>query len=229
MTETAPQTDATGSQKPDWNAIETVLLDMDGTLLDLHFDNHFWLEFVPVRYAETHKMSIDEAHERLMTRYTEVKGSLNWYCVDFWTKELGLEIEQLKHEIADKISIRPDVELFLQWLNQHGKKVVLVTNAHSASLNLKMDRTGLHVHFDRIINSHDIGLAKEHDGFWQKLEQIEPYQPVSSMLIDDNLEVLACASEHGIAHCYGIEQPDSQKGAMQSEEFRLIDKFSDLI
>ncbi|HBT55971.1 MAG TPA: haloacid dehalogenase, partial [Pseudomonas sp.] len=30
-----------------WNAIDTVLLDMDGTLLDLHFDNHFWLEHMP--------------------------------------------------------------------------------------------------------------------------------------------------------------------------------------
>ncbi|MCP4043692.1 MAG: haloacid dehalogenase, partial [Gammaproteobacteria bacterium] len=32
-----------------WNSIHTVLLDMDGTLLDLHFDNQFWLEHVPLR------------------------------------------------------------------------------------------------------------------------------------------------------------------------------------
>ena len=42
---------------PDWENIETVLLDMDGTLLDLHFDNHFWLQHVPVCYAEKHGLS----------------------------------------------------------------------------------------------------------------------------------------------------------------------------
>ena len=37
-----------------WKNIDTVLLDMDGTLLDLHFDNHFWQTFVPLRYAQQH-------------------------------------------------------------------------------------------------------------------------------------------------------------------------------
>ena len=40
-----------------WSDIDTVLLDMDGTLLDLHFDNHFWLEHLPQRYAELHGVS----------------------------------------------------------------------------------------------------------------------------------------------------------------------------
>ena len=26
----------------DWTQLDTILLDMDGTLLDLEFDNHFW-------------------------------------------------------------------------------------------------------------------------------------------------------------------------------------------
>lgn len=38
----------------DWSAIDTVLLDMDGTLLDLHFDNHFWQHHLPLRFAERH-------------------------------------------------------------------------------------------------------------------------------------------------------------------------------
>ena len=40
-----------------WHAIDTVLLDMDGTLLDLHYDNHFWMEHLPQRYAELHGVS----------------------------------------------------------------------------------------------------------------------------------------------------------------------------
>ena len=214
---------------PDWENIETVLLDMDGTLLDLHFDNHFWLQHVPVCYAEKHGLSHEQAHQNLASRYSEARGSLDWYCVDFWTRELSLDIEQLKHDIADKISIRPDVINFLGWLNTHQKRVVLVTNAHPASLDLKMDRTKLHVHFDKIVNSHNIGLAKEHSGFWEKLQDVESYDKSKTMLIDDNLEVLSCAAEYGIQYCYGIEKPDSQGEVIVSEKFLALDKFNDLL
>ncbi len=212
-----------------WDNIETVLLDMDGTLLDLHFDNHFWLSHVPRCYAEKHALSDEEAHRRLMCRYTEVRGSLDWYCVDFWTRELSLDIEQLKHDTAEKISIRPDVVDFLCWLNENHKRVVLVTNAHPASLNLKMDKTNLHVHFDKIINAHEMGLAKENDGFWEKLQQLEPYKKQHTMLIDDNLEVLDSAHAYGIEYCLGIQQPDSQGETISSENYVVIDAFKDIL
>jgi len=212
-----------------WEDIETVLLDMDGTLLDLHFDNHFWLKHVPSCYAEKHGLTQDEADKHLMERYTEARGSLNWYCVDFWTRELALDIEKLKHDISEKISIRPEVIDFLSWLNKNNKRVVLVTNAHPASLNLKMDKTNLHVHFDKIINSHDIGKAKEHEGFWEELQAYESYDKRNTMLIDDNLEVLACAKQYGIEYCYGIEQPDSKGATIISENFVALKSFKEIL
>lgn len=216
------------SKSLSWEKIETVLLDMDGTLLDLHFDNHFWQQYVPLRYAEKHGLSHDKAHEQLMSRYDQVQGSLDWYCIDFWSRELSLDIEQLKQDIAEKISIRPDVVEFLSWLNAMHKRVVLVTNAHPVSLDIKMAKTNLHVHFDKIVNAHDIGLAKEHEGFWQKLQAVEPFDRASSVLIDDNLEVLACAFDYGIKYCLAIKQPDSQGGVIKSDEFEAISSFKEL-
>jgi len=104
-----------------------------------------------------------------------------------------------------------------------------VTNAHPASLNLKMDKTGLHVHFDKIINAHEIGLAKENEGFWEKLQQVEPYEKEHSLLIDDNLEVLDSAHEYGIRYCLGIQRPDSQGDAVSSEKYTVIDTFKEIL
>ncbi len=80
-----------------WSAIDTVLLDMDGTLLDLHFDNHFWLEHLPQRYAERNGLSRAEADAVLEPLFREHAGQLNWYCLDFWSRELDLSIRELKH------------------------------------------------------------------------------------------------------------------------------------
>jgi len=215
--------------RPEWSRIETVLLDLDGTLLDLHFDNHFWLHHVPQRYAAEHNLSHDEASDVLMAHYTRVKGSLDWYCVDFWTRELKLDIEQLKHEIAHKIAIQPSVPEFLDALHQAGKRVVLVTNAHPASVNLKMHKTGLDLYFNRMINAHDIGLAKEHAGFWQKLHELEPFDVHSTLLIDDNLEVLRCAEAYGIEHLLAVHQPDSQKDDVETAHFQAVRDFAEIM
>jgi len=212
-----------------WGQIDTVLLDMDGTLLDLHFDNYFWLQHVPLCYAEKHELPHDEAHAQLMQRYGAARGSLDWYCVEYWTRELALDIGSLKHDIAEKIAVRPDVIEFLQWLNAHDKRVVLVTNAHPVSLDLKMQKTGLHVHFDNIINAHDIGLAKENDGFWEKLHDYEPYDKTRTLLIDDNLEVLQSAHDYGVRYCYGIEQPDSRGDTVKSRQFAVLGSIRDVL
>ncbi len=225
---------SSGSKKffnklPLWADVDSVLLDMDGTLLDLHFDNHFWLTHVPRCYAKKHQLTDAQAHQLLMEKYAEVRGRLDWYCVDYWTRELALDIEQLKHDMVDKIALRPEVDAFLLWLNQQGKRVVLVTNAHPASLWLKMDKTGLSGHFDKIIHAHELGLAKEHAGFWDKLQSIEVYQVERTVLIDDNLDVLASAREYGIRYCLGIYMPDSQGEAVETEQYLTLKSFKEIM
>ncbi len=213
----------------DWQKIETVFLDLDGTLLDLHFDNHFWLQHVPLCFAEKHEMSHEEANQALMLRYQEAKGKLDWYCVDFWTRELGLDIEQRKHDMSHKIALRPEVCEFLQAMRDADKRIVLVTNAHPASLSLKMKKTGLDTYFDRMINAHDIGLAKEHDGFWSSLNKMEPYRSEKTLLIDDNLEVLQSAEHYGIKHLLAILQPDSQADEVETQHYNAVHRFTDVM
>jgi len=118
----------------DWKDIDTVLLDMDGTVLDLHFDNYFWEEFVPARYGEMHGLSAAEASVMLRARYENVKGTLDWYCLDFWSDSLALDIARLKEDIRHKIAIRPHAVDFLQQLRASGRQLLLVTNAPPRAL-----------------------------------------------------------------------------------------------
>ncbi len=46
----------------DWDNIDTVLLDMDGTLLDLGFDNWFWQPHVPEQYPPSRHLPYPAAH-----------------------------------------------------------------------------------------------------------------------------------------------------------------------
>jgi len=213
----------------DWSKIETVLLDMDGTLLDLNFDNHFWQEFVPLRFAELHGLALDEAKRQLQPRFKAMEGRLEWYCLDYWSAELRLNIAGLKQEIAGLIAVHPHVIEFLEAVRNSGRRLLLVTNAHRDSLSLKMDKTCLHHFFDDIVSSHDFGMAKEQQGFWQTLQNKHVFEKHTALLVDDSLAVLHSAKRFGIAYLVSINKPDSRRPARQITEFPAVLDFRALM
>ncbi|MBL0950462.1 GMP/IMP nucleotidase [Ectopseudomonas mendocina] len=212
-----------------WHQIDTVLLDMDGTLLDLHFDNHFWLKHLPQRYAEHHGINLALAEAELLPLFRQHAGTLNWYCTDFWSRELKLSIRELKREVADLIALRADAELFLRALREAGKRVVLITNAHRDSLSLKMERVELAPWFERLISSHDYGFPKENQQFWFALRQDVGFDPARSLFIDDSLPILRSAGQFGVAHLLAVRQPDSQAGPKDTEEFDAVEDYQELL
>ena len=213
----------------DWNRVQTIFLDMDGTLLDLHYDNFFWLTHVPLRYAEKNGLPVEHANILLTDRYQKVAGTMQWYCVDYWSQELGLDIAELKSEVAHLIAVHPDVPDFLAWARNHKKRLVLLTNAHQKSLSIKMQQTRLHDFFDRIMSAHDIGIPKEDHAFWDKLQLSELFDPETTLLVDDSLPVLRSARQYGIQHLLAVYKPDSQQPEKNVEEFDGIRNFRELM
>lgn len=211
-----------------WEQIDTVMLDMDGTLLDLNFDNHFWQEFVPLRFAELHGLAPDESKRQLEPRFRAMEGKLEWYCLDYWSAELQLNIAGLKEEVAGLIAVHPHVVEFLEAV-RGGRRLLLVTNAHRDSLNLKMEKTCLHRFFDEIISSHDFGFAKEQQGFWRTLQDRHVFEKSRALLVDDSLAVLRSARQFGIAHLVSISKPDSRRPVRPIEEFPAIEDFRALM
>ncbi|QLF93989.1 GMP/IMP nucleotidase [Pseudomonas sp. ABC1] len=212
-----------------WNDIDTVLLDMDGTLLDLHFDNHFWLEMLPARYAERRGLSLARSKALLAPVFAAQHGHLNWYCTDYWSRELDLPIREMKREAAALIAPRPGALAFLQALREAGKRAVLITNAHRDSLAIKLERVALAPWLERLVSSHDYGFPKEDARFWQSLRQEVEFDPTRSLFIDDSLPILRSARDFGVGHLLGVRRPDSQGVDKDTEEFAALEAYQALI
>ena len=212
-----------------WHAIDTVLLDMDGTLLDLHYDNHFWMEHLPQRYAELHGVTRAMAEMELQPLFERNAGQLQWYCLDFWSTELNIPVRELKLETAHLIALRADADTFLAAVKRAGKRVILITNAHRDSLSLKLERIELAPYFERLISSHDYGFPKENPQFWDALHADIHFDPARSLFIDDTLPILRSARDFGVGHLLAVKAPDSQKGPKDTAEFAAVDDYRDLI
>ena len=213
----------------DWQQIDTLLLDMDGTLLDLHFDNYFWLEYLPAEYARRNDQEPEQIKKYMYKLMDEAQGTIDWYCLDFWTDKLGIDIISLKKEIDHLIAVRPAVVEFLEALHTSDKKVYMITNAHHHALELKLEKTQISHYFDELISSHKYGYIKEQQEFWQLLSKDIDFDPKRTLFIDDSQAVLDSAAKYGIAHILSISTPDSKQQAREAGNYPMLHDFSDIM
>jgi putative hydrolase of the HAD superfamily len=225
-------TDRTGApalSAREWQGIDTVLLDMDGTLLDLAFDNHFWREHVPRVFARARAITLEQARAQLRPRFRAHEGTLPWYCIEHWSRELELDIAALKRRRAHRIRWLPGAREFLQRLRSHGKRMLLLTNAHPTTLAIKDARTQVLSYFHAGFSSHSFGAPKEDPRFWQNFARVESFDASRSLFVDDSPAVLRAARAAGIAWVYGVRRPDSRAAARSYEGFPSVDRVADLL
>jgi putative hydrolase of the HAD superfamily len=207
----------------DWDLIDTVLVDMDGTLLDLSFDTFFWREVVPQRYAHENGLTVPAAQRSLAPRFDAKVGTLQWYCLDHWARDLGLDLKTLKREYRQHIRFLPRAQEFLASVRARGKRLSIVTNAHRDTFAVKAEHTGIDRLVDSVVCSHDFAAPKESATFWQALEAHEPFDRQRTLLIEDSLTVLAAARDYGIRHMLAIRRPDSRLPPRAIADFIAID------
>ena len=208
--------------------VDAVLLDMDGTLLDLHYDNHFWLQFIPQQYALKHKISIEQAKRHVYAQCEKVMGSISWYCYDYWSKTFSLDIHALQHKTKHKIQLRSDTLWFLDKLKQANIPTYILTNSHRSGAALKMQLTELTPYFNKIISSHDYQVPKENLQFWFAVEDELQIDFSRCLFIDDSEKILKVAENAGVGFLRGIATPDSEKPAQEMQAFKTIKQFSEL-
>lgn len=216
--------------RPDfsWDDVDTVMLDMDGTLLDKHFDDYFWEVYLPEHYSLLHNISVEEAGRELRARYQQVENSLQWADLEYWSHTLHLDLPELKLRIDHLIGVHPYVIEFLEFCLKRRKKLYLVTNAHSRTLSIKLEKTSIGAWFDRVVCAEEVGFAKEEPEFWQKLRELLDFDPERSLLADDTEKVLRVADEYGLGHLIHIARSSSRRIPCYSARYPSIDYFKEL-
>ena len=215
-------------RSPDWSEIDTVLLDMDGTLLDLGYDQQFWEESLPRRVAESRGVSIDEARRQMQPIFESTAGTLDWYCIEHWSRELSLDIAALKRATRHRIDWLPQARDFLARLRSSGRRTALVTDAHPEILAIKDAHLGIRRRFDAVYCSHDFGVPKQDASFWPRLAAREGYDPARTLFADDNRAVLEAARGHGIRWLYAVRRPVHRGPVRAANGFAGVDSVLEL-
>ena len=194
--------------KIDWQTIDDVLLDMDGTLLDLNYDATFWLKTVYSIVASFTGESETEIRDRFQKELKKREGTLAWYCTDRWAEFFGIDLIEAKKQLAHLIRYRPHAKQFLEALRPLPLRTIIATNAHPDVIQLKLDVVPLSTLVDGIVSSHQYGVAKEHPNFWTALFDEYSINPNRAVFMDDSPRVLDAADRAGVREVVEIRHPN---------------------
>jgi HAD superfamily hydrolase (TIGR01509 family) len=224
----APPFSAPNGPKPDWSGIDTVLLDLDGTLLDQAYDNHIWRDLVPQRFAVSQGLEPAAAYAEISRRFAERAHTLDWYCIDYWSRTLGVDIGALHREVRTHVAWLPGARDFLLRMRAAGKRLVLLTNSHPIALAVKHEETGVLDLLDAAATSHEFGAPKEHPEFWQAAVARFGFDPSRSLFADDNVAMLDAARDAGIRWVVGVRHWDTRGSRREHTTHPAVDAVADL-
>ena len=166
--------------------------------------------------------------QQIRTRVRQRTGQVKLVLSDFWGDTLDLDIPAIKSQYAEGIRWRPQAETFLRQLQASHLDVVLITNAHPLTLQMKAERLPIAQWFDKMISSHDYGAPKETPAFWNALMGERPFNPERTLFMDDSEHVLDSAKEFGIAALVTLLQPDSTVPPREVTRFPAIHHFDEI-
>jgi putative hydrolase of the HAD superfamily len=213
---------------PDWTGIDTVLLDLDGTLLDQAYDNHIWRDLVPQRFALANSLDMHAAYAEIKRRFAERSGTLDWYCIEYWSRDLGIDIGALHREVRSHVAWLPGAREFLARVRAAGKRLLLLTNSHPIALAVKHEQTGVLDLLDASVSSHEFGFPKEDARFWQAAFARLGFDPRRSLFADDNARMLAAARDAGVRWVYGVRHWDTRGSRREHLDHPSVDSVSEL-
>jgi putative hydrolase of the HAD superfamily len=208
---------------------ETLMLDMDGTVLDLAYDNYMWMQHVPEQFAAANGLEPEVARDALYARFKAMHGRLEWYCLDHWSDDLGLDIAKLHRDENHRIGYLPGAESFLRTVRAMDIRIIMVTNSHMDTLTIKDEVTGISDHFDEIYTSHAFGHAKETQEFWHALADEEDFDPETTLFVDDTARVLRSAAEYGVSMLLQVTHPDTTSPPRKKSEFAGVAGVANLL
>lgn len=212
-----------------WENIDKIFLDLDGTLLDKHFDDYFWEQYVPEVYSKKNGVEPQQCKDLLLATYKSVENTLAWTDLDYWSERLELDLPALKKKVDHLVAIHPHVIDFFQHVKGKNKELYLVTNAHPKALKVKFNRVDIAHYFKQIICSQDVGAAKEQSEFWHKLQGIRSFDKSRTLFVDDTEKVLDSANSYGFKHLIHIAKPSSKLEARYSLTYPSVDGFKALL
>ena len=180
--------------------IDCMLVDMDGVILDNTYDNNFWQNQIPGVISKNKNISFEDAKRLAVQIFNYKKNTKDWYDVDYWSNMLNVDIEAEKRSSIsfDRIQLYEGVTKTLNKLKDNFR-LILITNAHRKTLNIKLEKYDLNPYFEKMICAHELHYVKENIQLWYMLKSRFKLDYTKTLLIEDTINNIKVGLSAGIS------------------------------
>ena len=177
-----------------------MLVDMDGVILDNTYDNNFWQNQIPGVISKNKNISFEDAKRLAVQIFNYKKNTKDWYDVDYWSNMLNVDIEAEKRSSIsfDRIQLYEGVTETLNKLKDNFR-LILITNAHRKTLNIKLEKYDLNPYFENMICAHELHYVKENIQLWYMLKSRFKLDYTKTLLIEDTINNIKVGLSAGIS------------------------------
>jgi len=108
------------------NTLKIISFDVDGTLVDLEYNDLIWFKEIPELVARKKKISFEKSLKFVHEEYAKLgEHNLNWYDINYWISYFGIEIspDKIFEKYEPQVKIYPEVIPLLEELK---KKYILI-------------------------------------------------------------------------------------------------------
>ncbi len=206
--------------------IECLLVDMDGVILDNTYDNNFWQNQIPNVLSKKRNISFNDAKRLAIQIFNFKKNTKDWYDLDYWSNMLDIDIEAEKRsdESLSKIKLYDHVTNTLTTLKK-SIKLILITNAHRKTLNIKLGKYDISPYFDEMICAHELHYVKEDIQLWYMLKSKFKLNFEKTILVEDTINNINVALSAGVSSAVYVGDEDFKP----SEKILQLNSINDLL
>ena len=107
-------------------SLRIISFDVDGTLVDLEYNDLIWFKEIPELVAKKKKISFEKSLKYVHEEYAKLgEHNLNWYDINYWISYFGIEIspDKIFEKYEPQVKIYPEVIPLLEELK---KKYILI-------------------------------------------------------------------------------------------------------
>jgi len=107
-------------------SLKIISFDVDGTLVDLEYNDLIWFKEIPELVAKKKKISFEKSLKFVHEEYAKLgEHNLSWYDINYWISYFGIEIspDKIFEKYEPQVKIYPEVIPLLEELK---KKYILI-------------------------------------------------------------------------------------------------------
>ncbi len=109
-------------------SLRIISFDVDGTLVDLEYNDLIWFKEIPELVAKKKKISFEKSLKYVHEEYAKLgEHNLNWYDINYWISYFGIEIspDKIFEKYEPQVKIYPEVISLLEELKKKYTLIVI--------------------------------------------------------------------------------------------------------